>query len=135
MGIITYTVFNDKGACPVEEALKEETKIGTVSIADDVVASIAGIAAIEVKGVYKLNGNITNELIGKLGKKNLANGVKVDISEGEVSVDISVELMYGNSVRKVSEEIQTKVKQAVETMTGLRVVVVNVFVTGIKLDN
>lgn len=119
----------------MEEALNEETRIGTISIADDVVASIAGIAAIEAKGVYKLNGNITKELIGKLGKKNLANGVKVNISEGEVSVDISVELLYGNSVKKVSEEIQSKVKQAVETMTGLKVVVVNVFVTGIKLDN
>ena len=112
----------------------EETKIGTISIADDVVASIAGIAALEVKGVSKLNGNITKDLAGKLGKKNLANGVKVDIANGIVAVDISVEMEYGNSIRKVSEEIQLKVKQAVENMTGLKVSVVNVTVAGIKLD-
>lgn len=112
----------------------EETKIGTISIADDVVASIAGIAAIEVKGVSKLNGNITKDLASKLGKKNLANGVKIDIANGIVAVDLSVELEYGNSIRKVSEEIQLKVKQAVENMTGLKVSVVNVAVSGIKLD-
>lgn len=113
----------------------ESKNIGNVSIADDVVASIAGIAAIEVKGVSKLNGNITNELIGKLGKKNLANGVKVEIEDGEVSVDISVEVIYGNNVRKLSVEIQDKVKQAIENMTGLTVKVVNVSVSGIKFDN
>lgn len=112
----------------------EETKIGTISIADDVVASIAGIAAIEVKGVSKLNGNITKDLASKLGKKNLANGVKVDISNGIVAVDLSVELEYGNSIKKVSEEIQVKVKQSVENMTGLKVGVVNVVVAGIRLD-
>lgn len=112
----------------------EENKIGTISIADDVVASIAGIAALEVKGVSKLNGNITKELAGKLGKKNLAGGVKVDIANGIVAVDLSVEMEYGNSIKKVSEEIQSKVKQSVENMTGLKVSVVNVVVAGIKLD-
>lgn len=112
----------------------EETKIGTISIADDVVASIAGIAAIEVKGVSRLNGNITKDLVGKLGKKNLGSGVKVDINNGIVAVDLSVIIEYGNSVKKVSEEIQLKVKQAIENMTGLKVNVVNVVVTGIKLD-
>lgn len=112
----------------------EETKIGNINIADDVVASIAGIAAVEVKGVSKLNGNITRDLIGKLGKKNLANGVKVEIGSGEVSVEISVELMYGSNIKKVSEEIQSKVKQAIETMTGLKCTVVNVSVAGIKFE-
>ncbi len=112
----------------------EETKIGYINIADDVVASIAGIAAIEVKGVSKLNGNITKELASKLGKKNLANGVKVLIDGGNVIVDISVELIYGNSIRAVSEEIQLKVKQAIENMTGLHCNIVNVVVTGIKTE-
>lgn len=112
----------------------KEKKIGYISIADDVVASIAGIAAIEVKGVSKLNGNITKDIVGKLGKKNLANGVKVKIENGEVVVDISVELLYGNSIKAVSEEIQTKVKQSIENMTGLKCAVVNVMVSGIKVD-
>ena len=118
----------------MEERLNEQTTIGNISIADDVVASIAGIAAIEVKGVSKLTGNISKELVSKLGKKNLANGVKVDIDKGAVKVYTSVEVEYGNSIKKVSEEIQAKVKQSVENMTGLTVKVVNVVVSGIKLE-
>jgi len=87
----------------IKDGVIEETenKIGKVSIADDVVASIAGIAAIEVKGVSKLTGNISKELVAKLGKKNLSKGVKVDIIEGTVDVDLSLELEYGNSIKTV----------------------------------
>lgn len=109
-------------------------KLGNISIADDVVASIAGIAATEVSGVSKLTGNISKELIAKLGKKNLANGVKIDIEDGEVSCIISLEIEYGNSIKKVSEEVQAKVKQSIENMTGLKVSVVNVVISGIKLE-
>ena len=96
----------------MEDKLKEQTTFGNISIADDVVASIAGIAAIEVKGVSKLTGNISKELVSKLGKKNLANGVKVEIADGAVKVDISVEIDYGTSIKKVSEEIYYKSKEA-----------------------
>lgn len=112
----------------------EVENIGKISIADDVVATIAGIAATEVAGVSKLAGNISKELIAKLGKKNLANGVKIDIVDSLVYADISLELDYGNSIKKVSEEVQVKVKQAIENMTGLTVAEVNVIVTGIKLE-
>ena len=118
----------------VETEADGDIKIGNICIADDVVASIAGIAATEVKGVSKLNGNISKELIGKLGKKNLANGVKINIEDGNVVCDISLEIEYGTSIRKVSEEVQTKVKQAIENMTGLNVSLVNVAVSGIKLE-
>lgn len=114
--------------------MTSEDKIGKISIADGVVASIAGIAAIEVQGVSKLTGNISKELVAKLGKKNLSNGVKVEINAGKVNVDLSLELEYGNSIKKVSEEVQAKVKQAIENMTGLTVSVVNVVVSGIKLE-
>jgi uncharacterized alkaline shock family protein YloU len=112
----------------------EGAKLGNISIADDVVASIAGIAATEVSGVSKLTGNISKELIAKLGKKSLANGVKIDIEDGEVSCIISLEIEYGNSIKKVSEEVQAKVKQSIENMTGLKVSVVNVVISGIKLE-
>ncbi len=103
-----------------------------IRIADDVVASIAGIAAIEVEGVSKLTGNMSKDLVSKLGKKNLANGVKVVINDGNVNVDVSLEIEYGNSVKKVSEEVQVKVAQAIESMTGLQVKQVNVMVSSIK---
>ncbi len=112
----------------------DKENIGRIRIADDVVASIAGIAAIEVKGVSKLTGNISKELVSKLGKRKLANGVKIEIIDGGVNVDISVELEYGNNIKKVSQEIQQKVKQAIENMTNLNVRVVNVVISGIKLD-
>lgn len=119
----------------MDESVKNEyEKIGKISIADDVVATIAGIAALEVKGVSRLTGNISKELIGKLGKKNLAGGVKTEIGDGNVKVDLSLELEYGNSIKKVSEEVQVKVKQSVENMTGLHVQSVNVVISGIKLD-
>ena len=102
----------------MSDMINEEEKIGKISIADGVVASIAGIAAIEVEGVSKLTGNISKELVAKLGKKNLANGVKVEITDGNV----------------VSEGVQEKVKQAIENMTGLHVRVVNVVVSGIKMN-
>ena len=117
----------------MSDMINEEEKIGKISIADGVVASIAGIAAIEVEGVSKLTGNISKELVAKLGKKNLANGVKVEIADGNVSVDLSLEVEYGTSMRKVSEGVQDKVKQAIENMTGLHVRVVNVVVSGIKM--
>ena len=75
---------------------------------------------------------MSKDLVSKLGKKNLANGVKIAINDGSVNVDVSLELEYGNSVRKVSEEVQVKVAQAIESMTGLRVNQVNVMVSSIK---
>ena len=118
----------------MSDMINEEEKIGKISIADGVVASIAGIAAIEVEGVSKLTGNISKELVAKLGKKNLANGVKVEITDGNVVVDVSLEVEYGTSIKKVSEGVQAKVKQAIENMTGLHVRVVNVVVSGIKMN-
>lgn len=126
--------MSDMSDYTVDECVNENVKLGNICIADDVVASIAGIAATEVKGVSKLTGNISKELIGKLGKKTLANGVKIEIEDGNVSCMISLEVEYGNSIKKVSEEVQSKVKQAIENMTGLNVVVVNVTVSGIKLE-
>lgn len=138
LGIIFSYMQRNKFAMRVKEAtmsdmINEEEKIGKISIADGVVASIAGIAAIEVEGVSKLTGNISKELVAKLGKKNLANGVKVEIADGNVSVDLSLEVEYGTSIKKVSEGVQDKVKQAIENMTGLHVRVVNVVVSGIKM--
>ena len=78
----------------MSDMINEEEKIGKISIADGVVASIAGIAAIEVEGVSKLTGNISKELVAKLGKKNLANGVKVEITDGNVVVDVSLEVEW-----------------------------------------
>ena len=101
--------------------LYEKDKIGEVQIADEVVAIIAGLAATEVEGVDSMAGNITNELVGKLGMKNLSKGVKVDVTEEHVSVDLSLNIRYGYNIPAVSEQVQEKVSSAIENMTGLTV--------------
>ena len=114
--------------------LYEKEKIGEVKIADEVVAIIAGLAATEVEGVDSMAGNITNELVGKLGMKNLSKGVKVDVTEEHVSVDLSLNIRYGYSIPSVSEQVQEKVSTAIENMTGLTVLDVNVKIAGVNMD-
>ena len=103
----------------------EKDTIGEVQIADEVVAIIAGLAATEVEGVDSMAGNITNEWVSRLGMKNLSKGVKVDVTEEHVSVDLSLTMRYGYSIPAVCEKVQEKVKTAIENMTGLSVLDVN----------
>ena len=121
----TYTIYDDEG-------------IGTVQIADEVVAIIAGLAATEVDGVASMAGNITNELVSKLGMKNLSKGVKVDVLDGVVcvvTVSLTLNLKYNYSVVEVSGKVQEKVKNAIENMTGLEVADVNIKVAGVEMEN
>ena len=112
----------------------EKDQIGEVQIADEVVAIIAGLAATEVEGVDSLAGNMSNELIGKLGMKNLSKGVKVDVTEEHVSVSISMNIKYGFSIPTVCEKVQDKVKSAIENMTGLTVLDVNIKIAGVNVE-
>lgn len=113
--------------------LLDEGNIGEVRIADEVVAIIAGLAATEVEGVSSMAGNITNELVGKLGMKNLAKGVKVQVSPEAVVVDMALNMEYGYNIPKTSEQVQDKVKSAIENMTGLKVAEVNVRIAGVAI--
>ena len=112
----------------------ENGQIGEVRIADEVVAIIAGLAATEVKGVASMAGNVTNELVSKLGMKNLSKGVKVVVTSESVSVDIALNMEYGYSIPKTSKMVQEKVKQAIENMTGLQVLEVNIRIASVKLE-
>lgn len=112
----------------------DSNNIGEVQIADDVVAIIAGLAATDVKGVAALVGNVTNEIISKLGKKNLGKGIKVDVANNTVIVDMSLILEYGYSIPKTSEQVQEKVKSAIENMTGLTVEEVNVRIASVTME-
>ena len=117
-----YTIQNDAGK-------------GEVKIADEVVAIIAALAATEVEGVASMAGNITNELISRLGMKNLSKGVKADVLEGVVTVSLTLNLKYNYSVVEVSGKVQEKVKNAIENMTGLEVADVNIKVAGVEMEN
>ena len=117
----TYTIQNDPN-------------MGEVKIADEVVAIIAALAATEVEGVASMAGNITNELISKLGMKNLSKGVKVDVLEGVVTVALALNMKYDYSIVVTSTKVQERVKSAIETMTGLEVADVNIKVAGVEME-
>lgn len=114
--------------------IHDNGSLGEVQIADEVVAIIAGLAATEVDGVGSMAGNITNELVGKLGMKNLSKGVKVDVTEEHVSVDLSLNIRYGYNIPAVSEQVQEKVSTAIENMTGLTVLDVNIKIAGVNME-
>ncbi len=116
-----------------KEYVMEKKGIGEVKIASDVVAIIAALAATETEGVSSIAGNITNELIGKFGVKNLAKKVKVTMEDGLVCVDVMLNVKYGYNIREVSEQVQNRISQQIETMTGLVVQEVNVRVAGVNL--
>ena len=111
----------------------ESGEAGEVRIADEVVAIIAGLAATEVEGVASMAGNITNELVGKLGMKTLSKGVKLTVVDNTVSVVLSLNLKFGFSVPEVSRKVQEKVKAAIENMTGLEVLEVDIQIEGVNI--
>ena len=105
--------------------------IGSVTFEDDVIAIIAGLAATEVKGVASMAGSMSSSLNEMLGKKDHTKGVKVEV---EAAVDLYLSLYYGISIPETCRAVQENVKKAIETMTGLRVVEVNVHVQAVKFE-
>lgn len=114
--------------------LRENENIGSVQIADDVVAMIASLAATEVEGVSSMAGTITNELMSKVGVKKLTKGVKVDVLGSEVKVDLVVLMEYGYHIPMTCQKVQERVKNAIENMTGLTVTDVNVRIAGVNMN-
>ena len=108
--------------------------IGEVQIADEVVAIIAGLAATEVEGVASMAGNITNELVSKLGKKSLSKGIRVKVEDGIVNVNVALNIAYGYSVPKTCKKVQEKVKAAIENMTGLEVEKVDIQIANVSIS-
>ena len=106
-------------------------QLGEVKIADEVVAIIAGLAATEVEGVSSMAGNITNEIVSRLGMKNLSKGILVEVLDDEVKVDVAINIDYGYSI----PDVQEKVKSTIENMTGLTVAVVNVRIASVDMGD
>ena len=106
---------------------------GEIKVADEVVAIIAGLAATEVEGVSSMAGNITNEIVSRLGMKNLSKGIQIEIADNEVVVDVALNIAYGYSIPEVSTKVQEKVKSAIEKMTGLSVATINVRIASVDM--
>lgn len=107
---------------------------GSVKISEEVVAIIAGIAATDVPGVAGMSGGIAGGIAEILGRKNLSKGVKVEVGEKEAAIDLYIIVEFGARIPEVAWDIQDKVKNAVQTMTGLNVVEVNIHVQGVNFD-
>lgn len=122
-----------------EEIVELENEIKTenegIKISDDVVAVIAGVAVSEVQGVASMAGGFAGGISEVFsGKKNMAKGIKVDVTETTAKIDVNIIVEYGSRIPDVAFEIQNRVKKAVENMTGLKVEEVNVHVQGVNTD-
>ena len=111
--------------------IERNNSFGDVVIANEVLAIIAGIAATEVEGVHSMDGGWSGQFISKLGIKDLARGVKVQVRDGEVKVDLSLNMEYGYAIPKVSDLVQDKVSASINNMTGLTVSEVNIRISGV----
>lgn len=114
---------------------RERTEIGEVRIANEVVGIIAGLAASEVEGVAGMSGGLAGGIADLLGRKNLSKGVKVEVGEEQAEIDLFVVVEYGVKIPEVASNIQANVKRAIEGMTGLDVVAVNVHVLGVTFPH
>lgn len=113
--------------------IHEKDEIGEVQIANEVVAIIAGLAATEVEGIAGMVGTLKGDLVELLGKKNLSKGVIVEVGEESISLELSLIVNFGAVIPEVCKVVQEKVRNAVETMTGLIVEDVNIRVAGVQV--
>ncbi|WP_039856560.1 Asp23/Gls24 family envelope stress response protein [Peptoniphilus sp. oral taxon 386] len=116
-----------------EKYLVDAMSDGNVKIADDVIATIAAVATEGVEGVVEMQSTLKASVTDMLGVKNLARGVKVSVGEQEAVIDMFITVLYGKNIVEICKNVQEKVKEAVENMTGLDVVEVNIHVSGIAL--
>ena len=115
------------------EIIDSENDLGIIKIADEVVAIVAGLAATEVSGVAGMSGGLAGGIAEMLGRKNLTKGVKVVVGEKQTAVDLFLIVDYGVKIPEVAWHVQENVKKAIESMTGLDVVEVNIHVQGVKI--
>ena len=113
--------------------LQDDDNKGSVQIADDVVAVIAGLAATEVKGVAAMAGNITNEIMSKVGRKNLSKGVKISVNGNRVKIALAIMMEYGYNIPGTCSKVQDRVKNAVQDMTGLTVTDVDIRIASVEM--
>ena len=111
----------------------KEDGLGEVQVAEEVVVIIAGLAAMEAEGVSSMGGNITKDVVSRLGIKNLSKGIKLEMEENRATVSVAINIAYGYAIPAVCAKVQEKVKNAIETMTGLEVAAVNVRILDVDM--
>ena len=119
----------------IQYSIKDLVGLGELSISDEVLVVIAALATTEVEGVAALAGNITNAVAARLVAGKHSKGVKIHINNRVITADVSINIKDGYAIPDVSAQVQDRVKQAIETMTGLSVDKVNVRITGVSVEN
>ncbi|WP_077621614.1 Asp23/Gls24 family envelope stress response protein [Sediminibacillus massiliensis] len=112
----------------------EGSDLGKVEIAPEVIEVIAGIATIEIKGVFGMRGNFASGVAERLGKKSHGKGIKVELTENGVLIDVFVVLDYGTTIPEIAQKIQTNIRQALKNMTALEIDEINIHVVGVQID-
>lgn len=118
----------------MEEIINKDCEFGKVVISEEVICTIAGIAAMEVEGVESMSGGIVDGIVEMIGKKNTGRGIKVEINENFVTLEAHIIAKYGSKLTEVCFEVQEKVKKAVETMCGMDVEKVNVYIESVYIE-
>ncbi|WP_050615718.1 Asp23/Gls24 family envelope stress response protein [Bacillus testis] len=117
------------------EMTQTNSSLGKVEIAPEVIEVIAGIAASEVEGIAQMRGNFATGVVEKLGKKNHGKGVKVELSEDGIKVEIYCMIKFGVSIPKVAQEVQDNIRQALINMTAIEADEVNIHVVGVVFES
>lgn len=114
--------------------VSEDTSLGKVEIAPEVIEVIAGIAAAEVDGLFAMRGNFASGVVEKFGKKSHSKGVKVELTDNGILIDLFVVLNFGVSIPEVAQNLQSNIRQTLKSMTALEIDEINVHVVGIQMD-
>lgn len=109
-------------------------ELGKVEISPEVIEVITGIAASEIEGVSSMRGTFATDVVERFGGKSHSKGVKVELTENGIIIDLFVVLNFGVSIPKVAQELQSNIRQTLKNMTALEVEEVNVHVVGIQME-
>lgn len=121
-----------------EESLlnvSEDNELGKVEIAPEVIETIAGLAASEIDGVASMRGSFASDVVERFGKVSHTKGVKVDISELEIEIEMFIVVQYGYSIPKIAQKLQTNIRQSLKNMTALEVNQINIHIVGIQMES
>lgn len=118
----------------MNEMVPEQTRDDKIRISEDVIATIAGIAASETENLASMSGGIVDGIAGILGRKSMGKGIKVEVKDNQVTIDLSILMQYGCKIHEVARDMQNRVRDAVESMTGMQVTAVSINVLGVTVD-
>ena len=131
-------MINAKGVSGVSEEtllnVSEDASLGKVEIAPEVIEVIAGIATTEIKGVYSRRGNFATGVAERFGLKSHGKGIKVELTQTGVAIDVFVVFDYGVTIPTVAQKVQTNIRQTLKTMTALEIEEINVHVVGVQME-